>query len=483
MAVVNFNAEAGTVDTSLTTSNLALQGTTAQQLTPVTTVTGTMMIRNAASGIAGAPIHGTKSYDFNGAAGDLAYAKNTESGSPTQKRLAFTMYHAAAPSADMTIGVYQGSGGPCAAIVHRTTGRIAITNANSGFTTWVSDATTGVLTYPCLVTYDSDLNVGTTGTGNTGDGAARLNVYKHSVSTSTPWATSTDGTGTTPAANNYFRTGVIVEERVGKQTSAPALRLVTDSIRIGDGLGFQGTIESPVNSAPTVAIPSGQVTSNVTGNSFTFTATAVDPDGNTMTYLWANDTRPAGAAAPTLTGATTLTVVGSAPTVPGTYTVKFKANDGTVDSAFVTGTAYYAAADGSISVKSQRGGSSYTGAIANLNDASDSTIVISPDAAVGAFAIWDMNPVKAGDAFTTSGNALTLRMRKRASDGVSDTTATITVKVEVLTGPTDVVVNTTDRIFTLTNTVTAYPVQFTSGESAAFTDHNIWAIRVTTTES
>lgn len=481
MANVNFNAEAGTVDTALTGANLALQGTTAQQVTPVTSGTGAMMIRNAASGVTGAPIHGTKSYDFNGAAGDLTYMKNTEAGTPTTKKQAITMYFAAAPSADMNVLIFQGSSGSCATVVHRSTGRIALLNANAGTSVWVSNATTGVLTYPCTVTFDMDLNVGTNGSGNTGDGVVHLNVYKHSVSTTTPWASTTDGSGT-EVNNNYFRTGVIVEERAGKQTSAPAYRIIADSWRIGDGMGLQGTVENPVNSPPVVAIPTGQVISKLTGDTFSFTATASDPEGNTLTYLWANATRPAGAAAPTLTGSTTLTVTGNAQTVVGTYTVTFKANDGLVDSSLVTGTVYYAASDGSISAKSIRAGSSYTGTVANLNDASDTTVFISPDAPAGAFVIIDMNPVAPGDAFTLSGNALTLRMRKRAADGVSDTTATITVKVEVLTGPTDTLVNATVRNFVLTNTITPYAVLFTSGESAAFTDHNVWAIRITTTE-
>lgn len=482
MTTLLFDAEAGTVDTALTTSNLALQGSAGQQLTPVLTNTGTMMIRNAASGVTGAPIRQTKSYDFNGAATDLAYAKNIESGTPTQRAFAATMYFAAAPSADMTVMVMQGASGACASVIHRSTGRIALLNANAGTTVWVSDATTGVLTYPCVVTFDMDLDVGTTGTANTGDGNAHLNVYKHSTSTTTPWATSADGTGT-PLNNNYFRTGVITEERVGKQTSAPAYRIIADSIRVKDSLGLQGTVESPINTAPTVAIPTNQVQSKLTGDTFSFTATASDAEANPLTYLWSNLTRPAAAAAPTLTGATTLTVVGNAQTVPGVYTVGFKANDGTVDSAQVVGTVYYAAADGSISVKARRGTSAYVGAVANLSDASDSTVVISPDSAVAAADIWDMNPCKPGDAFTTVANALTLRMRKRAADGVSDTTATITVQVDILTGPTDTLVTATPRSFVLTNTIAPYLVQLTAPESAAFTNHNIWAIRVLTTES
>lgn len=482
-----FDAEAGTVDVSLTSANLSAQGTVTQQVTPVTTVTGTVFIRNAASGVTGAPIHGTKSYDLNGAAGDLAYIKNTEAGTPSQKKQAITMRFAAAPTADTNILVFQGVGGPCATVVMRaTTGRIAITNANSGTTVWLSDATTGVPTFPCIMTFDWDLDTGTTGTANAGDGATHLNVYQHSTSTTTPWLSSNNTAGNSnggPLAQNFFRTGVIAEERAGKQTSTPALRIIADSWRIDDGLGFQGTMESPVNTAPVAAIPTNAVISKLTGDTFSFTATATDSESNPLTYLWTNDTRPATAAAPTLTGATTLTVVGNAQTVPGVYTVKFKANDGTLDSNQPIGTAYYAAADGSISVKARRGTSAYTGAVTNLNDALDSTVVIGPDAAVAAAEIWDMNPCKPGDAFTTVANALTLRMRKRAADGVSDTTATITVQVDILTGPTDTLVTTAPRTFTLTNTVAPYPVQLSAPESAAFTNHNVWAIRVITTES
>jgi hypothetical protein len=172
----------------------------------------------------------------------------------------------------------------------------------------------------------------------------------------------------------------------------------------------------------------------------------------------------------------------SALTVPGVYTFTYKSNDGTADSNIVTATAYVAAADGSISVKARRAGGSYTGAVTNLSDANDATIVISPDAPAGAVEIWDMNPAKSGDAFTTSLNALTLRMRKRATDGTSDTAAVITVTVDVLTGPTDTLVTASPRSFVLTNTVTPYQTILTAPESAAFTNHDVWAIRVTTTE-
>lgn len=473
-----FDAEAATVDTALTTGNLASQGSTAQQVTPVLSGGGVMMARNSASAVTGAPIHGTKSYDFNCPTSGVSYAKAAETGTTTtQKKQAVTMYHAAAPAVDTTIIAFQGSTGGCASVIHRSTGRIALVNANASTTVYVTDPSTGVLTYPCTVTYDLDLDVGTTGTANTGDGKAHLQIFKHSVSTVTPWATS----GTTAENNNYFRTGYIADARVGVQT-ASVLRLIADSWRIDDGMGFQGTVENPVNSVPVVAIPTA-AKSILTGATVSFTATATDAEGDTMTYLWQNDTRPAGASAPTLATSTTLTMTTSALTVPGVYTFKFKANDGTGDSLFAYATAYVAAADGSVSIKARRGSSAYTGAVSNLNDANDATIVVSPDAAVGAVDVWDMNPCKAGDAFTTVPNALTLRMRKRAADGTSDTTATITVLVDVVTTVSDTSVLASPRSFVLTNTITPCQVILSPTESAAFTNHDVWAIRVTTTES
>lgn len=477
----NFNAEnATTVDTALTTSNLAIQGGANDQFTPSTTGGGSIKIRNAASAITGAPIHNLRSYQFDcPTTGDSAIATATESAAVTQKRQAVTMYHPAAPvTTDQTIISYQAASGACMSVVHRTTGRIAILNANAGTTVYVTpNDSTGILTYPCTVTYDSDLDVGTTGTANTGDGKAHLNIYKHSVSTSTPWNTA----GTTAENNNYTRAGNVVSCKVGKTQTTGTMSFIMDSWRLKDGLGLQGTIESPTNTPPvaTVGTPTHDI---LTGATTSFTGSATDAEGNTLTYLWANATRPAAAAAPTLSGSTTVTMTTSALTVPGVYTFTFKANDGTADSNVVTVTAYVAAADGSISVKARRSGGSYVGAVANLSDGSDTTVVTSPDAPAGAVEIWDMNPCKPGDAFTTVANALTLRMRKRAADGTSDTTATETVTVDILTGPTDTLVTASPRSFVLTNTITAYLVQLTAPESAAFTNHDIWAIRVTTTE-
>lgn len=476
----NFNAEnATTVDTALTTSNLAIQGGVNDQFSPATVGTGTIKIRNAASAVTGAPIHGTKSYHFEcPVANDTAIATANETGTITQKRQAVTMYHPAAPTADQTILSFQSTSGACASIVHRSTGRIAILNANAGTTVYVTpNDSTGILTYPCTVTYDADCDLGTTGTANTGDGKVHLNIYKHSVSTSTPWNTA----GTTAENNNYFRTGAIASCKLGKATAAGTMSFVADSWRLKDGMGLQGTVENPSNTPPVASI-SVASKSIVTGNTVSFTGSATDAEGNTLTYTWANVSRPAAASAPTLSGSTTVTMTTSVLTVPGVYTFSFKANDGTADSNLVTATAYVAAADGSISAKARRAGSLYTGAVANLNDGSDATAVLSPDAPSGAVEIWDMNPCKAGDAFTTVANALTLRMRKRAADGTSDTTATETVTVDILTGPTDTLVTASPRSFVLTNTVTPYQVQLTAPESAAFTNHDIWAVRVTTTE-
>lgn len=476
----NFNAEnATTVDTALTTSNLAIQGGVNDQFTPATVGTGTIKIRNAASAVTGAPIHGLRSYHFEcPVATDTAIATATETGTVTQKRQAVTMYHPAAPTADQTIMSFQSTSGACMSVVHRSTGRIAIVNANAATTVYVTpNDVTGILTYPCTVTYDADCNVGTTGTANTGDGSAHLNIYRHSVSTSTPW----NSAGTTAENNNYLRTGAISSCKIGKTSTTGIMSFVADSWRLKDGMGFQGTIESPSNTPPVASIPT-PTHSIVTGATTSFTGSATDAEGNTLTYVWANASRPAAAAAPTLSGSTAVTMTTSALTVPGVYTFTFKANDGTADSNVVTATAYVAAADGSISVKARRAGGAYVGAVANLSDGSDTTVVTSPDAPAGAVEIWDMNPAKAGDAFTTVANALTLRMRKRAADGTSDTTATETVTVDILTGPTDTLVTASPRSFVLTNTITAYLVQLTAPESAAFTNHDIWAIRVTTTE-
>lgn len=470
MVALLFNAEPATVDTAFTAGNKATvqSAVTAQQLDPVVTNTGVIMARNAASGVTGAPIHGTKSYDCNGAATDLAYLKHVEAGTPTQVKAAVTMYFAAAPSADMTVLVLQGSTGACASVIHRSTGRVSLINANAGTTVWVSNATTGILTYPCTVTFDMDLDVGTGGTGNTGDGVAHLDVYKHSVSTSTPWASTSDNTGTN-VNNNYFRTGVITEERFGKQTSAPAYRIIADSFRTDVGMGLQGTIENPTNLPPVVTPPAA--VSKLTGDTVALSMPATDPEGATLTHSWVSTSRPSGASAPTFTpSSTSATPTTSALTVAGTYTFTDTVSDGSLSTPGVF-TAYVAEASAITLGKAFRGGTSWTGSVSDTNDASSATYAESPLQPASAVLIEDMNPIKSGDV------VITIKGLKSPALG-----AATVVNIDVLMGATDTVITATPRVFNLADTESTFTITLTGPENAAFTNHNVWALRYTAVE-
>jgi hypothetical protein len=356
----------------------------------------------------------------------------------------------------------------------RTTGRIAIEDATgTSLTGGVSPIGTPFVAadFPLTLSVDHALDIGT----STTTGKTKVNIYVLAAgtgssaitpSTSTPWWSFAELTG-----QNFWRTGAgIAQYRMGKQSATGILTVHVDSMQYKDATyAFQGTVGTPVNVAP-VAVVSVPRQDIATGNAVSFTGSATDADGNPLTYLWAVGTFPSGASPTIASGGTTVSMTSSVLTIPGRYTFTFKANDGTADSNIVTVTAYVYASDGSISVMSRRT-SNYTGAIANYNDASDATVVISPTTPVNEVEILDMNPGK-----PTSDFVGTFRLRKQPNGG-----AALTAKLEILTGVADTLVATRSGL-AMTDTVSNYTVTLTGGENAAFTDHGIWAIRITANE-
>jgi len=82
-----------------------------------------------------------------------------------------------------------------------------------------------------------------------------------------------------------------------------------------------------------------------------------------------------------------------------------------------------------------------------------------------------MNPVK-----TPADGIVTFRMRKQPNGG-----AALTAKTELLTGVADTLVATRSGLV-MTDVLGNYVMTLTSGENTAFTDHGIWALRITSNE-
>lgn len=461
-------AEGATTGVAITTGN---QGASGDVLTPAVTGTGTVQASTSS------PIRGTKSYICNAPVGtDTAYLYYQESGTITQDGMRPELGFLNLPPADCSISQFYQGGGMCT-IKFRSTGRIAIEDATgTSLTGGVSPIGTPFVAndFPLVLSIDHALDIGT----GTTDGKTKVNIYVLSAgsgssaitpSSVTPWWSFAELTG-----QNFFRTGSINRELVGKLSSGPIWQVKVDSFQVKDSYAFQGTVANPTNIAP-VAVVSVPRQDLLTGNAVSFTGTATDADGNTLTHTWVVDTYPTGitptiASGATVTGGGSLTMTSSVLTLPGFYTFKYKANDGTVDSNVVTVTAYVAASDGSISVAS-RAASNYTGAIANYNDGSDATVVTGPTSPVNEVEVLTMNPCK-----PNADGTFTFRARKQPTAG-----APLTAKWEFLTGVSDTLFATRSGI-AMTDVLANYTVTLTSGENAAFTDHGIWKIRITSNE-
>lgn len=102
------------------------------------------------------------------------------------------------------------------------------------------------------------------------------------------------------------------------------------------GASFTLILKLP-NVPPTVSAGVDQVVG--VGQPFTLTGEASDSDGSVNTVAWSLDSKPAGAADPTLTGASTSTATSSGgAATPGDYVYRFTATDdaGTPNSATMT---------------------------------------------------------------------------------------------------------------------------------------------------
>lgn len=423
------------------------------------------------------PVRGTKSVVCDDTATGTAIpgVRWTESGAPTAGGFRTEVEIDALPTgADLAVHQFYNGGGQFT-VKLRTTGRIAIENAaNTTLAAGLSPAGTPFVAndFPLQLCIDTTIDCGTSTT--TGKGIA--NIYVKSVagtsaltpSLTTPWFSMAEQT-----AQNFYRTGVIVDVRAGKLTSGPLRRVKVDSMKYVDAYGLLGTVTAPANNPPVVTSPANQTVQ--TGSTPTVVATAVDPEGNSLTNAWTVVSYPADASAPTFTSGgtgsgTTATGVLSALTVPGAYVVRPSFNDGTNPS--VNGsdvTIYVYKADGT-SYGDLRAGSSWVGTAAAVFDAgNDATYDESPSAPAGAVRIYNMRPIKPGDA------TLTVRAQRQPSGG-----AAATLQVEVLTGSGDTVAAT--RTITLTTSFVTTTITLTAPENTAFSDHNVWAIRLTATE-
>lgn len=421
-----------------------------------------------------ASIRGSKSVMCDAPAStDVVYVYWNAAGTSATEAFAGEVEIPSLPSADQSIAqIYQGGG--MLTVKMRTTGRIAVENA-AATSIGVSPIGTPFVSgdFPLQLAVDMTLDAGT----STTTGKAKTDIYVKSVpggsaltpSLVTPWWSMGEITAT-----NVYRTGFVGSDRIGKLTSGAVWSVKVDTLKSVDAYGLLGTYSAPVNNPPVVTSPSGQTVQ--CGAVVTVVATAVDPEGNAMTNGWQVVSYPADMTAPTFSsggtgsGATATGQFTFSSTVPGNVVVRPFFNDGTNPTQYgaaVKISGYKA--DGS-SYGDLRAGSSWTGTAAAVFDAAnDATYDESPSAPSGAVRIYDMRPIKPGDA------VFTVRLLRQPGGG-----AAATCQVEILTGSGDTVAAT--RTITATTSMVTTTITLNPTENTAFSDHNVWAIRLTATE-
>lgn len=453
MASKKWNAEGAAVEVALTSINqgssdpLQIGGT------------GTVRVTNTA----GQVLHGTQSGRAVCTAGQSAYGYFAESGTVGEKGYNGRFNIPTAPSTDILIGTVQAASGVAWGIQLRTSGRIALINANAGTSIYVTpsgDAGTvsGSAAAPFPTgefTVDGWVDLGTTGNLNVGDGECLLNIFK--AGDTTPWQTSGTLTG-----QNFASKGVaITQERIGINTGAAAT-VYFDEFSVVDGRVLQGTAENPLD-APPVVTPPAEV-QIPTGTKPTLTMTVTDPDGGTNTPSWAAVSAPVGATLPTVSYPTsdhkTMTTAANL-TVPGEYT--FRPTAGTVNGAVAR--VFVANADGTSVVMSTSG--PMTGTVSALNNTSATDYMETTANPVGARQIHRMSPKLAGSAVRVTPGGY-----RNPADGQG-----VHVTVEVLAGPTDTVVKTYE--YDAATADDDEPIDLLTGELAAFATaggYNRWAV-------
>jgi len=268
---------------------------------------------------------------------------------------------------------------------------------------------------------------------------------------------------TTGAAQNNTTT-VPATVRLGKtNTIASFINIQYKYLTIRSGAS-SGLSTPGANTPPVVSAIARKV--QAAGLSTSFTASATDPEGDTLTYSWVI-TKPDGTTLTTgVTGATTATVTIPNQTTAGTYTVAVTVSDGTTP---VTVTTYLLvqAANGSPArpsrVLSNTGswaaGGDAASILAGLTDPDGSGFIISPDAPAGNSIIVQMEAPASGHA---SVSFYVNWVDSTTGLGVTGATGTFTGQVFQGTTPLTGV-----KIFTnTTNAPTLVSFDFSSGEDA-----------------
>lgn len=271
--------------------------------------------------------------------------------------------------------------------------------------------------------------------------------------------------------NNALNMGTTAIDQIGflkYNNQAYATAFWVDDLRIDTAAtGLLGPVGS--NAAPTVNPPAAQRIA--TGNTASMTMTATDSDGTIASRSWVVTSYPSGAAAPTLSGGSTATATTSTLTVPGVYTFTPSATDnGGTTTTGSPAIVYVYAADGSAKVRARRSGSTWTGAVADVNDTNDATYLESPASPSNVIVTLDMDPVGPGDV------TVPVRARLQPAGGAAST-----CKIDILTGSSDTVAAT--RTVSLTDSWVTTTVTLSSGENAAMTDHSLWAVRLTANQT
>jgi hypothetical protein len=264
----------GTDGVSVSSGNSGTEGSTAVN---VTKGSGTSIVFDNDF-----PAVGATGVRFTSGATSASCYTNLTFSTPTIAARRLYFHFPANPSVDLQIAqVYNVSDQKCADLMLTTTGKLRIRNAAAGtsFTTTASVALNQLI----RVEFRLELN---------SSGAGELRYYATASSTT---ATETK----TASAQNYR--GAATSFRLGNCSNISNYSFYADEDAISDTdfpIGYE-------NVPPTVTMPAGGTGS--IGVEKTLTATASDPEGGSLTYLWTFVSLPAGSTA-TLSNDTTLSV-------------------------------------------------------------------------------------------------------------------------------------------------------------------------------
>lgn len=355
------------------------------------------------------------------------------------------------PSITFPVVRIRNASGDVLAVNYSTSGSVTVSDAGGTINTLL---TAGQATAGTQFRFQVYGTVGASTT--TGNYTAKAYTQSTGIQAGSTVTVSNANMGTT-AVNNF---------RVGVANTVSNMTVDVDDVQINDGtttpIGDLTTNTTP----PTITASANQ-TISAGGSPVTLTATGTAASGSAglASYAWTCLDYPAGASAPTISGAATNTATFT-PTVnaPGRYRFQVTCTDleGNVSSAAITKVFYPATL---ISPLEITGNSGWTiSGISTLSDANDGTAAVSGPSGSGGQLVIRLNPL----IWPVTGFSLDIRSYVDATGG--------TQSVQLLEGA---VVRKDWGAISPSTSAADTVLSLTSGEIAAITSGNELDVRFT----